>query len=164
MTYSLSGKIRLQHCNDTVLRHLFPIGRGVCFFGRTDFIIFNNIYNNIVFIMLYGRIYSNLVGECGLLPPVRDKGGCIGKGIVPSTYFKLQGKLAVVRIKPHSFCLYFPECFQASKLRRWHVKILTLLLFKLLKLIIDKKSFSRIGIFFTMRFHFAFCYSGKGLE
>lgn len=29
--------------------------------------------------MLYGRIYSNLVGECGLLPAVRDKGGCIGK-------------------------------------------------------------------------------------
>lgn len=118
MKYFLSGKITLQHCNDVVLRPLFPMGRGLSIFGRIE-------------------VYSALVEEYGLLPPVRDKGGSIGKGIVPSTYFKLQGKLAVVRINPPSFCLYFPECSQGSKLRRHHVKILTLLLFKLLRLIID---------------------------
>lgn len=82
-------------------------------------------------------VYSDLVGECNLLPSVREKRFCIGNRIVPSAYFKLLGKLAALRINPHSFSLCFPECSQGSKLRRCHAKILTLLLFKLLKLIID---------------------------
>lgn len=84
-----------------------------------------------------GKVYSDLAGECDLLRAVREKRFCIGNGIVPSAYFKLQGKWAVLRINPHSFCLYFPGCSQGSKLRRCHTKMLTLLLFKLLKLIID---------------------------
>lgn len=55
--------------------------------------------------LLRKKVYSDLVGECDLLRPVREKRFCIGNGIVPSAYFKLQGKWAVLRINPHSFVL-----------------------------------------------------------
>lgn len=51
------------------------------------------------------EVDSDLVGECDLLRPVKEKRFCIGNGIVPSAYFKLQGKWAVLRINPHSFVL-----------------------------------------------------------